>query len=457
MQANEIYIEGSPGERRAGMLDQEGRVIGFAFDRPTRPRFAEAVYRSRVQEIDKRTGAAFLDLGLGTPALLSRGKGLTAGEMLTVQIARDSHADKGAAAVRQVVLWGRYLAFQPGRGGGFQCARQLGQGKRRADALARAEAAIEDPTDLILRGPAAAAEQDVLAREAELLRARWTEISSTAAQTSKPECLSTAPGFVELVLREAAPDARVALDDRLDFAHAETLIDDRFPDLARGLAFHDGKHPIFDEAGLNDALEMALADEVAITGGGRITIEETRALTAIDVDIGGGEQGLAAGPEAQHRLNRRAAEEIGRQILLRNLSGLIAIDFAGFTQRGKMKALIDILRSRLKHGEGHCDILGITAAGLVEVTRQRTGPGLGELMTARTGGSTLSPDAEAAEALRRTLRLSGAGKPVATLSAAAIACLKGPMRQALVETERRLGQPITLIDGPVGPDCRLQR
>jgi len=180
-------------------------------------------------------------------------------------------------------------------------------------------------------------------------------------------------------------------------------------------------------------------------------------LIAVDVDLGGGEQGAAAGPEAQHRLNRRAAEEIGRQILLRNVSGLIVIDFAGFTQRGKMKALIDILRSRLKHGEGHADVLGISAAGLVEVTRQRAGPSLGELMAAPARAAEISSDAEAAEALRQSLRLTGAGKPAATLSRGAIACLNGPMKAALEETQRRLGQALTLIEGPSGPDCRMER
>ena len=455
MQANEIYIEGSPGERRAGLLDDKGRVVGFAIDRPTRPRLVEGIYRARVTEIDKRTGGAYLDIGSGMQALLSKSKGLTSGDMLTVQISRDAHDDKGVSVSRQCVIWGRYLALQPGRGGGFQCARQLGQGKRRAEALSLAEASIEDPTDIILRGPATEVDGDTLAREADRLRTQWREVSGN--QGNDPACLLSAPGFVELMLREAGPCARIALDDRLDVAQAEKLARDRYPDLTGGLAFHDGTRPLFEEAGLSDALEEALSRDVPLQGGGRLSIEETRALAAVDVDIGGGEQGVGAGPEAQHRLNRRAAEEIGRQILLRNLSGLIVIDFAGFTQRGKMIALIDILRSRLKQGEGHADVLGITAAGLIEITRQRSGPSLGELMAVRADLATIAPDAEAAETLRQSLRLTGAGKPMATLSRAAIGCLRGPMSDALKETERRLGQELILVEGAAGPDCRMER
>ncbi|WP_420416312.1 ribonuclease E/G [Pacificispira sp.] len=454
--AAEIYIEGSPAERRAGHLDADGRAVAIDIDRATRQRLIGAVYLARVRSVDKRMGGAFLDLGIGPQVLLAKAREVEEGDTLLVQVARDAHDDKGPAVVRQIVLWGRYVALQPGRGGGLQCARSLGQGKRRAEALAAAESAIQDPTDLILRGPAASVPGEVLAEEAARLRALWSDLQSRKSAAKAPALLMEAPGFVDFCLREAGPDARVALDDRLDFAAAEALVRERYPDLAEGLAFHQSTTPIFDAAGLSDILEEALGTEVPLTGGGRVTIQETKALTAIDVDMGSGEAGATMKDEALHRLNRRAADEIARQILLRRISGLIVIDFAGVKQRGKMKALLDMLRSRLKGGEGHADVLGISAAGLVEITRQRIGPSLAQLCVSPVQALKSAPDAEAADILRRALRLKGAGKPVADLSEAAAALFKGPLKPALAETERRLGQPLTLRPGAPRPDVRME-
>lgn len=453
----EIYIEGSPAERRIGHLDTDGRAIAIDIDRMTRPRLAGAIYLARVRSVDKRMGAAFLDLGQGVSALLSKAKDVTEGDALLVQVARDAHDDKGPAVARQIVLWGRYLALQPGRGGGLQCARALGQGRRRAETLEEAEAALKDPTDLILRGPAAVVLGEVLAAEADRLRTQWRGIQDKAKLSKAPALLLDAPEILDLTLREAGAEARIALDDRLDFAAVKEQVETTYPDLAPGLAFHQGPGSMFDAAGLSDVLEEAMGEDVPIPGGGRLTIQETRALTAIDVDIGGGEAGATAKAEALHRLNRRAAEEIARQILLRRLSGLIVIDFAGIAQRGKMKALLDMLRSRLKGAEGHTDVLGISAAGLVEITRQRVGPSLADACLAPVGLRRQAADAEAAEALRLALNLTGSGVPTVSLSKAAGEMLAGPLKSALAETERRMGRPLVLEPGAPRLDVRMER
>ncbi|NMM46438.1 hypothetical protein HH303_18245 [Rhodospirillaceae bacterium KN72] len=461
--ASEIYIETSPGERRAGLLDGDGRAIAIEVERPSRPRLTGAIYLARVRSIDKRLGAAFLDLGPAGSALLARAKDLTEGEAILVQISRDAHDDKGPAALRQVILWGRYIGLQPGRGNGFQCARSLGQGRNRAMALEAAEAAIADQTDLILRAPSWTVEGSVLAAEAAALRTLWQDIQTAAKSAKAPAELLPPTDFVTWMLRDAGPEARIAFDDRLDKARAEELCAEFYPDLADTLALHSGGKSLFDEAGLSEVLEETLAPEVPLQGGGRLFIEETRALTAIDVDIGTAEQGgpnATRGPskaEAVHRLNRRAAEEIARQIILRKISGLVVIDFAGIEGRGKMKSLLDVLRSRLRGAEGHTDVLGITAAGLVEVTRQRIGPSLADLYLSDRAVRRMSPDAEAAEVLRRALRLKGAGKPVADLSQAAADAFKGTMREALKEAETRLGQGIELRPGAARIDVRLEK
>ena len=455
--AAEIYIEGSPAERRAGHLDANGLALGLDIERVTRPRLIGAIYLARVKAVDKRLGAAFLDLGAAGIGLLSKAKDVIEGEAVLVQISRDAHDDKGPAALRQIVLWGRYLGLQPGRGGGLQCARALGQGKRRAEALAAAESGIADPTDLILRGPSWTVSGSELKAEADRLRATWADIQAKAKTEKAPALLLPTTPFIETMLRDAGPEARVALDDRLDFATAEKLCAQYFPDLLGGLAFHNDPAPIFDASGFSDILEQALGSEVTLTGGGRLTIEQTKALTSIDVDMGAGEAGASTKDEAIHRLNRRASEEIARQIILRRLSGLIVIDFAGLTGRGKMKTFLDILRSRLKNADTHSDVLGISPAGLVEITRQRMGPSLADLCLAPVAFPPAAPDALAAEVLRRALRLQGAGKPVVSLPDSAAAVLNDSMKAAREACEKRLGQPLILKPGAARLDVRLER
>jgi Rne/Rng family ribonuclease len=455
----EVYVEGSPAERRIGVLDTDGHPLAFEIDRMGRPQQRGGIYRARVRSVDTRMGAAWLDLGLDRPALLTRAKDVTEGEAVTVQIVREAHGDKkGPAVSRQIVLWGRYAALHPGEGAELRAARGLGQGRRRAETMAAVAPLLEDPRGLVLRTPAAAVDPATVAAEAAALRQRWREIEAAAAKAQPPAALDAPAETLLRVLREAGPAARIALDDRLDYAEAERLARAAYPDLVPGLAFHDASAPIFEASGLADALEEALGIMVALPGGGRITIEETRALTAIDVDMGGAEQGESLKPEALHRLNRRAAETIARQIRLRRLSGLIAIDFAGLLPRGRSKSLIDVLRSRLKDAPENTDVLGLSAAGLGEITRQRIGPSLAEECLAPAAERAPAPDALAADALRRALRLTGAGRPVLDLPEAAARALDGALKPARLETERRLGQELEIRRGAARhPDIRMER
>ena len=132
----------------------------------------------------------------------------------------------------------------------------------------------------------------------------------------------------------------------------------------------------FDEYGLEDAILEALQKEIRLKSGGRISIEETRACTAIDVDSGE-DDGLGS----LGRLNMEAAEEIARQIILRNLSGKIVIDFAGFSEYKYLKNAIDLLEEKLHRDTTKVFVYGLSRAGLVEVSRARRRPSLLDVLS----------------------------------------------------------------------------
>jgi len=147
------------------------------------------------------------------------------------------------------------------------------------------------------------------------------------------------------------------------------------------------------------------------------------------------------------RANLTAVPEIARQIILRNLAGLIVIDFISMRNKPNRRRVVDAMRTALLVGsDGAVDVLGMTAAGLVEVTRQRRGPALADFFTLRQL-PVPNPVALACAALRDVLRMRGPGRPVLVASPDVIAVLEGSLSLALAETSRRLGEPLALRQG----------
>lgn len=197
-----------------------------------------------------------------------------------------------------------------------------------------------------------------------------------------------------------------------------------------------GRPDPFEESGAAEALEEALSSLVRLPSGGRLMIERTAALWAIDVDTG-----AQKGPDARFRANQEAAVEIARQIRLRNLGGRILVDFAGLP-RNRLGRVVALLKDALSGDETPVHVGGITPLGLVELARERRMAPLSELFS--------GPLAVGLEGLRKALalvRTSPGARPGLILPQAAIALLKGPLSLALQEAENRLGHAIALEVG----------
>mgnify|MGYP003700523291 CR=1 FL=1 len=461
----ELYIDVSPGERRAALVDPQGRLERLRIDRDGRPAFAETILQARVTAVDRQTGAAFLDLGPAGQGMLAKAAKLTEGAAITVQVTREGHGSKGAAVTRAWCLTERYLSWTEGRKG-VSWARALGQGKARAELEQMLQAALDAADDgtladgLAVRAQALSADEKALAGDLARLAARRRAVQDAATGAKPPTVLEAAPEFARLAVRDAPADTRVATDDRLLVSRLRDRAEADWPDLAGAIAFSDpAKGALFDRAGVSDALEEALAREVAVPGGGRLIIDRTEAMTVIDVDSGRSVDGGGLKEEAVFRLNKRACEEAARQIRLRNLSGLIVIDCVTLRAKGRQRALVESLRAAVKSDPVKTDVLGVTAGGLIEITRQRTGPGLAEIMRAPAGDLAPAPDAQAAAILRAALRLNGPGTPVAVASEAVSRAFEGPLAAAKADCERRLGRPLEIRHGAdsVPPTVTLER
>jgi len=457
----DTLIEVSPGEVRIACVDGDGVLQTLEIERTTRPALAGAVLRARVARVEKAMRAAFVDLGTAGEALLPKGKDaggkpVTEGQWLLVQVTREAQGEKGPAVTARPVLTDRYLAYAP-YGHGVEFDRRLGQGRERADAeQAVAAAALAGEGGWKVRPPAVAADAALLNQSAERLKARWDAITTSNAG-AKPLLLEPAVQAWERAVREAPPGGRIATDDRLLHNRIEQAARENWPDLLADLMFHNEAAPLFDAAGVEDQIEEASGRTVPLIGGGNLVFDEAEAMTVIDVNLAEGANALR-GADAAVRLNVRAAEAAGRQIRLRNLSGLIVIDFVKMQRRAEGKRVIEALRRALKGGGGNADVLGMTAAGLVEITRQRTGPSLSDLTLAPVSSDRpAAPETLACRLLRDALRLRGGGRPTLTAPATVLKALQGDLADAVAETEKRLGQALVMVERAEGaPEIRME-
>ncbi|PPR61257.1 MAG: Ribonuclease G, partial [Alphaproteobacteria bacterium MarineAlpha4_Bin2] len=347
-----ILIEVSPGETRIAFTDDRNRLREFQIERVADKSLIEGVYRGRVAKLERGINGAFVDIGTGIDVFLNRVKGIHEGEWLIVQVFREAVAGKSPAARREISIAGRYVVFRPG-GLGVHWPKKLKFGRKRAE-LDRVFESVELLKEgWTVRSQAAHAPERQILQEMERLRRRWTE-----AKKVEGDCLLAPTNLVERVLRDRASiDSMITVDDRRLFFKLSRNKMSEWPEVGRNLAFYEKDIPIFAAYGLADEIETLTEKEVALLRGGRITIDLTEAMTVIDVDMGGA-GGDSLKEDAVLSVNLSAASEIARQIRLRNLSGLIVVDFINMRQRSRGLKIINAMRQAFYDSAVPVDVLG---------------------------------------------------------------------------------------------------
>lgn len=312
-----------------------------------------AIHLARVARVHQSIGLVFLSLEGGATATLEAGTAPPAeGELAIVQVAAAAHGDKPARARRGVALVGRHVVLRPGAGGEARLPRDAA-GDRRLGAIAAAAAeAAGGGFALALRSAARDAAPGAPALEAAALAASWRAASSRASGLSQPALLHAedAARRAALPLLRAQPGAAIAQARRERDALAALGVEATLEAPAGGLlAAH----------GVEEQLALATAPRVAIPGGGTLSVEQTRALVAIDVDSGeAGRDGLGA----------RAAREVARVLRLRDCLGAIVVDFPREGEAGR-RATARALEDAVRLDRRATSLLGWTRGGLYEVRR----------------------------------------------------------------------------------------
>ncbi len=449
----DVLVEVSPGETRIAIVDERDRLQEFLIERIDRRPLLEGIFRGRVAKIERGIGGAFVDIGIGENVFLNRAHGLHEGEWLIVQVFREASAGKAPAVRREISIAGRYLVFRPGDTE-VQWPKRMKSGRKFEELRSIFEESDLAEGGWSVRSQAAHAETTALMSEMDALRRRW---SDAVSRDDRETVLLPPPTLIERVLRDrVAGDSVVMLDDRSLFHDLTRLVRENWTELGKCLAIHESEEPIFEIYGVADELASLIDPQVLLPGGGRIMIEPTEAMTVIDVDMGGASGGRQKG-DATLSLNLSAAVEVAHQIRLRNIAGLIVVDFINMRQRSHGRKLVEAMRREFRDSPVPVDVLGMTAGGLVEITRRRDGPALYEtMMSQRDTAMRFSSEYVLCAALRAALSAKGAGRFRLIVSSAVASLLRGSFASALEETRRRMGGALELVEDQSVGDYRIE-
>ncbi len=285
------------------------------------------------------------------------------GEGLIVQVSQEQRAEKGARLVRAIQIVGVNLVYCPYRMS-VEASSKITDKIKADEYVAFVKENMTGQEGWILRTSAVKASFDNLLCEMEYLRKVFDEVLIKAKEAKAPALLQGKSNpLLEFIGKHADNISKIVLNARND----EKEIAERF---GASFEIEIDKAP-FKSQGVDEAITEALQRDVRLKSGGRISIEETKALVAIDVD-----SGEDRGNGHLSRLNMEAAEEIVRQIRLRNLSGKIVIDFAGISEYRYLKNVIDFLEEQLSHDSLKTTVFGLSRGGNVEIVRARRRPTL---------------------------------------------------------------------------------
>jgi len=423
--SQELFINVMAAEVRAALMD-ESVLIDLIVERTERASVVGNIYLGRVERVMKGMEAAFVDIGLGKSGFLGlddnrRGNGETSapvheGEAILVQVTKDAIGTKGVQLSRRLTLPGRSLVYAPGQDR-VMISRQI-EDEAERERLTALMAGIAMPGEgFILRTASVGATAEELAADREELMDTWQSIEDARTTIRAPSCVHADIDPVLRVLRDHALDGidRIHVDDGTAAASARRFCERVMPGMAERVTLHTGPQQMFEQYGIEEEIERACRRRIHLPSGGGLVIETTEALTSIDVNSGRFDAASDLEQMAL-RTNSEAAREAARQIRLRNLSGLIVIDLIHMESDDHWNTVIDILDDVTGRDRNPTRVLGVTEAGLVEITRRRRREPLLYTMTeickaCGGAGRVKSLDAASIDILRALKREAGVVPP----------------------------------------------
>ena len=393
----DILINFAPQETRVAVMYQ-GAVQELHIERTASRGLVGNIYVGRVVRILPGMQSAFINIGLERTAFLHvadiwepRNAGaavrpiervLFEGQNILVQVIKDPIGTKGARLSTQISIAGRMLVYLPQE-------KHIGISQR-IESEAEREALREKISQLIpqdeqggviVRTMAEGATEESLASDICYLRKLWGDIQVLSKTQAPPSMLYQELSLGLRVLRDFVnPETQsIVIDSRENFQKLSSFADEYTPVVVPLLNHYQGERPLFDLHGVEDEIQKALARRVELKSGGYLIIDQTEAMTTVDVNTGGF-VGVRSFDDTIFKTNLEAAQTIARQLRLRNLGGIIIIDFIDMESEEHRQAVLAEFNKALARDHTRLTVNGFTALGLVEMTRKRTRESLAHIL-----------------------------------------------------------------------------
>jgi ribonuclease G len=391
--SEEILINVTPRETRVAVT-ATGVVQELLIERAASRGLVGNIYMGRVARVLPGMQSAFVEIGLERAAFLHVAdirearepkpieRLLAEGQPLLVQVVKDPIGSKGARLSTQVSIAGRLLVYLP-EDPHIGISQKIGDENGRAALRERLRDLLpaDEKGGFIVRTLAESATEAELRADLAYLRELWKAIKERSLGAAPPLLLYQDLSLAQRVLRDMVnPDsARVVVDSRENFHKLAAFAERYMPQVRDRLEHYTGERPLFDLHNVEPEIERALSRRVDLKSGGTLIIDQTEAMTTIDVNTGGF-VGSRNFDDTVFKTNLEAAQAIARQLRLRNLGGIIIVDFIDMESAEHRAGVLEELRRALARDRTRVTVNGFTALGLVEMTRKRTRESLAHVL-----------------------------------------------------------------------------
>ncbi|OBS09959.1 ribonuclease G [Acidihalobacter prosperus] len=396
--SSELLMNVTPQETRVALVEN-GVLQEVYIERSRRRGLVGNIYQGRVSRVLPGMEAAFVDIGLDRAAFLHAsdlrdihqddlppssetlqppaiGSVLQEGQHLLVQVTKDPLGSKGARLTTHLSVPSRYLVLVPGGNGSIGISTRIeadAERQRLRDLVQSLSSVCEEAHGFIVRTAAEDVGEEDLRRDIHYLQRLWKTIRERAGSASAGSLVYSDLPLTLRVLRDLANEeiALIRVDSRETLQLVEEFAARYVPEMVDRIEHYAGERPIFDLHGVEDEIQKALDRKVQLKSGGHLVIDQTESMTTVDVNTGAfvGHRNLE---ETILKTNLEAAQAIARQLRLRNLGGIIIIDFIDMKEEAHRGQVLRALEKALERDHTRSQVCEVSSLGLVEMTRKRT-------------------------------------------------------------------------------------
>ncbi|TYG33913.1 ribonuclease G [Lonepinella koalarum] len=432
MNCVELLVNITPNETRIALMDS-GILKEVHIERQAKRGIVGNIYKGRVTRVLPGMQSAFVDIGLEKAAFLhasdivshtecvdeSEQKQFVVkdiaqlvheGQDIVVQVVKDPISTKGARLTTDITLPSRYLVFMP-ENSHVGVSQRIESEEERARLKALTEPYCDELGGFIVRTAAEGVSEEELKQDADFLKRVWRKVMERRAKYKTKSEIYGELALTQRVLRDFIGQGieKIRIDSKLCFAEVKEFTEEFMPELTDKLVLYSGDQPLFDVYGVESAINIALNKRVNLKSGGYLIIEQTEAMTTIDINTGAfvGHRNLE---ETIFNTNIEATQAIAQQLQLRNLGGIIIIDFIDMQTEDHRQRVLQSLQEALSKDPVKTNVNGFTQLGLVEMTRKRTRESLEHILcddcTACQGrGHTKTVETVCYEIMREVIRV----------------------------------------------------